>query len=247
MCGFWSTGCFSLKTQYQQHNLQSLWNKRFCLSIVSFGSPLSLSQRELRRSFPSLCREAVPSSGRAHESQTGDGGWPSAGSAVQPRVPGVALVDERGARSVRAAAPRRGPRLPRGSTTVTAAGGVGGPGAVGSGRGRISQPARRRKEGGKVKQRGEDKKVDAKRKGNGAFLEGEYWREEAGKYACTRWHCQINPFLHGIVHVFAQVWIDKLSSLIYMLLTLPKCKALNISKHFTELSKNHVHSTGGRK
>lgn len=64
---------------------------------------------------------------------------------MQPRVPGVALVDERGALSVRGAAPRRGPRLPRGSTMLTAAGGVGGPGAVGSGRGKISQRARRGK------------------------------------------------------------------------------------------------------
>lgn len=38
MSGFWSICCFSLKTKYQQHNPQSLCNKSFCPSIVSFGS-----------------------------------------------------------------------------------------------------------------------------------------------------------------------------------------------------------------
>lgn len=36
-------------------------------------------------------------------------------------------------------------------------------------------------------------------------------------------------------------------TLMYMLLTLLKCKALHISKHFTEVSKNCVHFTDGRK
>lgn len=138
MCGFWSICRFSLKTHYRQHNLQSLCNKSFCPSIASSGRVVLVPEgaREvISQPVPGSSPELRP----AHESQRGHGGLQRAGSAVQPRAPGAALGHQRGARSVRGAAPRRGPRLPRGSTTLTAAGGVGGPGAVGSGRGKISQ------------------------------------------------------------------------------------------------------------
>lgn len=140
MCGFWSICCFSLMTQYQQHNLQGLCNKSFSPSIASFGSVVLLPGGAQEAPSQPVAGSS-PEPRRGAESETGHGGLQGAGSAVQPRVPGVALVDERGARSGGGAAPRRGPR---GSTTLTAAGGVGGPGAVGSGRGRISQRARRR-------------------------------------------------------------------------------------------------------
>lgn len=143
MSGFWSICCFSLKTKYQQHNPQSLCNKSFCPSIVSFGSVVLIPEGAQEV----ICQPLPESSPLLQQGpRLRDCSW----CFGQRRVPGVALVGKRGARSVRSAAPRRGPRLPRGSSTVTAAGGVGGPGALGSGR--ISQ-CTEEEEGGEVKQR----------------------------------------------------------------------------------------------
>lgn len=229
MCCFWSIRCFCLKTQHQQHDLQSLCDKSFRPSLVSFGSVVLLPEGAQEVISQALELQQGPLS------ETGHGGL----QGVQPRVPGAALGDERGARSLHGD-PRRGPRLPRGSTTVTAAGGVGGPGALGSGRGKLVHGHEGGRGGRKSKAKGEDKKIDEKR---------ERKRGVPGRWILKGTGMQVDVHMMALPNkpLSALVWIDKLSSLMCTLLTLPKCKALRISKHFTERSKNHVHFTDGRK
>lgn len=177
MCGFWSIRCFSLKTQYQQHNLQSLCNKSFCSSLGSFGSVVHM---------PEGAQEEIsqPLLGSSPKLQQGprirDWSWQLAGrrqSRAAPRSWRCARGRTRG--TVRpwrgsSAGPTRLHHADSGRRRRGACSG-------GEREGSISQWARRRNSV-EMQSKGEAK-ADVKRRGKGAFLQGEY----AGKrHASTR-------------------------------------------------------------